>query len=60
MGGSNGDQILAKAEKKSSSSVGWFGSASSKWEEAGDLFQQVRVDSVCVCYDGLRCFGLEF
>jgi alpha-soluble NSF attachment protein len=43
MGGSNGDQILAKAEKKSSSSVGWFGSSSSKWEEAGDLFQQVSI-----------------
>ena len=40
MPGSNGDQLLAKAEKKSSSSVGWFGSSSSKWEEAGDLFQQ--------------------
>lgn len=39
---SRGDELLAKAEKKGSSSVGWFGSSSTKWEEAGDLFQQVR------------------
>jgi hypothetical protein len=38
---SRGDELLAKAEKKGSSSVGWFGSSSTKWEEAGDLFQQV-------------------
>jgi alpha-soluble NSF attachment protein len=38
---SRGDDLLVKAEKKGSSSVGWFGSSSTKWEEAGDLFQQV-------------------
>ena len=31
---------MAKAEKKAASSTGWFSSASSKFEEAGDLFQQ--------------------
>ncbi|KAL7424481.1 vesicular-fusion protein S17 [Cryptotrichosporon argae] len=40
MGGSRGDELLAKAEKKASSSTGWFSSSSSKWDEAGDLFQQ--------------------
>ncbi|ORY22376.1 soluble NSF attachment protein [Naematelia encephala] len=40
MGKSPGDDLLAKGEKKAGSSVGWFGSQSSKWEEAGDLFQQ--------------------
>ena len=32
--------LLEKAEKKSNSSTGWFSSASTKFEEAGDLFQQ--------------------
>ncbi|KAK4689229.1 alpha-soluble NSF attachment protein, partial [Tremellales sp. Uapishka_1] len=40
MGKSAGDDALARAEKKASSSVGWFGSSSNKWEEAGDLFAQ--------------------
>ncbi|RXK41486.1 alpha-soluble NSF attachment protein [Tremella mesenterica] len=40
MGKSPGDEILAKAEKKATSSPGWFGSSSQKWEEAGDLFAQ--------------------
>lgn len=40
MGKSQGDELLAKADKKSTSSVGWFSSSSSKWEEAGDLFAQ--------------------
>lgn len=31
--------LLQKAEKKASSSTGWFGSSKSKYEEAGDLFQ---------------------
>ena len=31
---------LDKANKKANSSVGWFSSESTKWEEAGDLFQQ--------------------
>jgi len=44
---SRGDELLAKAEKKGSSSVGWFGSSSTKWEEAGDLFQQVRHSLEC-------------
>lgn len=42
MGKSNAEEYLGRAEKKASSSVGWFGSASNKWEEAGDLFAQVR------------------
>jgi len=41
MAKSQAEEYYAKAEKKSSSSVGWFGSSSSKWEEAGDLFQHV-------------------
>jgi alpha-soluble NSF attachment protein len=32
--------LLEKAEKKANSSTGWFSSASTKYEEAGDLFQQ--------------------
>ncbi|KAG8952820.1 vesicular-fusion protein S17 [Tulasnella sp. 424] len=33
-------EFLAKAEKRVNSSVGWFGSSSSKYEEAGDLFKE--------------------
>ncbi|CAD6584013.1 MAG: vesicular-fusion protein S17 [Tremellales sp. Tagirdzhanova-0007] len=40
MGKSNAEDYLDRAEKKASSSVGWFGSSSNKWEEAGDLFAQ--------------------
>jgi len=36
----NADQLIAKAEKKASSSGGWFSSSSSKYEEAADLYQQ--------------------
>jgi len=32
--------LLAKADKKYNSSAGWFTSSSSKFEEAGDLYQQ--------------------
>ncbi|CDZ96527.1 Protein required for fusion of vesicles in vesicular transport, alpha-SNAP [Phaffia rhodozyma] len=32
--------LLAKANKKASSSTGWFSSSSTKFEEAADLFQQ--------------------
>ncbi|KAJ7492663.1 vesicular-fusion protein SEC17 [Mycena latifolia] len=32
--------LLDKADKKASSSSGWFSSATSKFEEAGDLYQQ--------------------
>ncbi|KAF7310873.1 DUF2235 domain-containing protein [Mycena chlorophos] len=32
--------LLEKADKKANSSSGWFSSANSKWEEAGDLYQQ--------------------
>jgi alpha-soluble NSF attachment protein len=45
MGKSQAEEYLAKAEKKASSSVGWFGSSSSKWEEAGDLFQHVSEET---------------
>lgn len=37
---SEGQILLQKAEKKAAASTGWFSSASSKFEEAGDLFQQ--------------------
>ncbi|KAF9040573.1 vesicular-fusion protein SEC17 [Panaeolus papilionaceus] len=32
--------LLEKADKKAASSAGWFGSTSTKFEEAGDLYQQ--------------------
>jgi alpha-soluble NSF attachment protein len=32
--------LLVKAEKKAAASTGWFGSSKTKYEEAGDLFQQ--------------------
>lgn len=32
--------LLEKAEKKVNSSGGWFSSSMSKYEEAGDLYQQ--------------------
>ncbi|OJA17616.1 hypothetical protein AZE42_01198 [Rhizopogon vesiculosus] len=32
--------LLEKADKKASSSTGWFSSSSTKWEDAGDLYQQ--------------------
>jgi len=37
---SQAQQALAKADKKYNSSVGWFTSSSTKYEEAGDLYQQ--------------------
>ncbi|CAE6464946.1 unnamed protein product [Rhizoctonia solani] len=37
---SQAQQLLAKADKKFNSSTGWFSSSSSKYEEAGDLYQQ--------------------
>ncbi|KAG8986209.1 vesicular-fusion protein S17 [Tulasnella sp. JGI-2019a] len=33
-------QAIMRAEKKYNSSVGWFSSSSTKYEEAGDLYQQ--------------------
>lgn len=32
--------LLEKADKKANSSSGWFSSATTKYEEAGDLYQQ--------------------
>ncbi len=32
--------LLMKAEKRSGSSAGWFSSSTTKYEEAGDLYQQ--------------------
>lgn len=32
--------LLEKAEKKANASSGWFSSSSTKFEEAGDLYQQ--------------------
>ncbi|EMD42112.1 vesicular-fusion protein SEC17 [Gelatoporia subvermispora B] len=32
--------LLEKADKKANSSAGWFSSSSTKYEEAGDLYQQ--------------------
>lgn len=37
---SQGQLLLDKADKKANSSSGWFSSSSTKWEEAGDLYQQ--------------------
>jgi len=37
---SQAQQLMAKAEKKYSSSSGWFSSNTTKFEEAGDLYQQ--------------------
>lgn len=37
---SQGQTLLDKADKKANSSTGWFSSASTKYEEAGDLYQQ--------------------
>ena len=37
---SQGQTLLEKADKKANSSTGWFSSASTKYEEAGDLYQQ--------------------
>lgn len=32
--------LIEKADKKANSSTGWFSSANTKFEEAGDLYQQ--------------------
>ncbi|TFK57134.1 vesicular-fusion protein SEC17 [Heliocybe sulcata] len=32
--------LIEKADKKANASTGWFSSSSTKWEEAGDLYQQ--------------------
>ena len=37
---SQAQQLLEKADKKANSSSGWFSSSSTKFEEAGDLYQQ--------------------
>jgi len=37
---STAQTLLEKADKKAASSGGWFSSNNSKWEEAGDLYQQ--------------------
>jgi alpha-soluble NSF attachment protein len=37
---SSAQTLLEKADKKASSSTGWFSSSSTKFEEAGDLYQQ--------------------
>lgn len=37
---STAQTLLEKADKKAGSSTGWFSSSSTKFEEAGDLFQQ--------------------
>jgi alpha-soluble NSF attachment protein len=34
------EDMLAKADRRLKSSTGWFSSSSTKYEEAGDLFQQ--------------------
>ncbi|KAJ3720031.1 vesicular-fusion protein SEC17 [Lentinula raphanica] len=34
------ETLREKADKKANSSGGWFSSSNSKWEEAGDLYQQ--------------------
>jgi hypothetical protein len=37
---SQAQQLIEKADKRANSSTGWFGSATGKFEEAGDLYQQ--------------------
>lgn len=37
---STAQTILEKADKKINSSTGWFSSSSTKYEEAGDIYQQ--------------------
>jgi len=37
---SQAQQAMQKADKKYNSSVGWFSSSSTKYEEAGDMYQQ--------------------
>lgn len=37
---SQGQVLLEKADKKAGSSTGWFSSTATKYEEAGDLYQQ--------------------
>jgi alpha-soluble NSF attachment protein len=37
---STAQTLLEKADKKANSSGGWFSSSSTKFEEAGDLYQQ--------------------
>ncbi|KAG8892834.1 vesicular-fusion protein S17 [Tulasnella sp. 403] len=37
---SQAQALLARADKKFGSSVGWFSSSTTKYEEAGDLYQQ--------------------
>lgn len=37
---SQGQVLSEKAEKKANSGGSWFSSNSTKWEEAGDLYQQ--------------------
>jgi hypothetical protein len=37
---SSAQALLIKADKKASSSTGWFSSQTAKYEEAGDLYQQ--------------------
>jgi alpha-soluble NSF attachment protein len=37
---SQAQTLLERADKKANSSGGWFSSATSKYEEAGDLYQQ--------------------
>jgi alpha-soluble NSF attachment protein len=35
--------LFEKADKRANSSVGWFSSKETKWEEAGDLFKQAAI-----------------
>ena len=37
---SQAQQLMVKADKKYGSSTGWFSSSNTKFEEAGDLYQQ--------------------
>ncbi|TFK98740.1 vesicular-fusion protein SEC17 [Pterulicium gracile] len=40
MGKSEAQTLLEKADKKANSSGGWFSSSTTKYEEAGDMYQQ--------------------
>ena len=66
MAPSQAQQLLVKAEKKANASTGWFSSSSTKYEEAGDLYQEVRVMTlsfnsslIFIIFQAANAFKLE-
>ncbi|KAF7308294.1 DUF2235 domain-containing protein [Mycena chlorophos] len=53
--------LLEKADKKANSLSAWFSSANSKWEEAGDLFQEAanafKVDKIKEISEAANAWG---